>query len=94
MRGYLRDVRSYLPPVQIGEVRENILQAKLHSESSPFYQFQTMRGLGIGVVIEVGKGSTLQVGDMVTGAYGGYFSKFLPGCEFSSLCPQAGPNMP
>nr|GAT60775.1 predicted protein [Mycena chlorophos] len=48
-RGYIRDVRSYLPPVQIGE---------------------TMRAQGLGVVIKVGKGSTLNVGQTVTGAFG------------------------
>jgi len=49
MRGYLRDARSYLPPVQIGE---------------------TMRGLGIGTVIEAGNGSKFKIGDAVSGAFG------------------------
>ncbi|KAG5638779.1 hypothetical protein H0H81_010200 [Sphagnurus paluster] len=49
MRGYVRDVRSYLPPVQIGEV---------------------MRAQGLGVIIQVGPGSKLAVGDTVTGAWG------------------------
>ncbi|KAJ3506639.1 hypothetical protein NLJ89_g6756 [Agrocybe chaxingu] len=49
MRGYIRDVRSYLPPVQIGE---------------------TMRALGLGVVIEAGPGSRFKVGDYVSGTWG------------------------
>jgi NADPH-dependent curcumin reductase CurA len=49
MRGYIRDARSYLPPVQIGE---------------------TMRAMGLGVVVKVGKQSALSVGQLVTGAFG------------------------
>ncbi|CAA7267032.1 unnamed protein product [Cyclocybe aegerita] len=49
MRGYIRDVRSYLPPVQIGE---------------------TMRALGLGVVVEAGPGSKFKVGDYVSGTWG------------------------
>ncbi|KAK0450171.1 hypothetical protein EV421DRAFT_2032304 [Armillaria borealis] len=49
MRGYLNDVRSYMPPVQIGE---------------------TMRGVGLGVVIKKGKGSQLSIGDIVYGGFG------------------------
>ncbi|GLB40439.1 putative N-terminal domain of oxidoreductase [Lyophyllum shimeji] len=44
MRGYIRDARSYLPPVQIGEV---------------------MRAQGLGVIIEVGPGSTHAPGETV-----------------------------
>ncbi|KAJ6513281.1 alcohol dehydrogenase [Mycena sanguinolenta] len=49
MRGYIRDVRSYLPPVQIGE---------------------TMRAMGLGVVIQAGSQSKHSVGQHVTGAFG------------------------
>ncbi|KAG5725371.1 putative NADP-dependent oxidoreductase yfmJ [Termitomyces sp. T112] len=49
MRGYVRDARSYLPPVKIGEV---------------------MRALGLGVVVETGPGTSLSVGDAVTGSWG------------------------
>ncbi|KAJ6494815.1 hypothetical protein C8R47DRAFT_1117317 [Mycena vitilis] len=49
MRGYIRDVRSYLPPVQIGE---------------------TMRAMGLGVVIKAGPQSIHPVGQLVTGAFG------------------------
>ncbi|KAK0485195.1 hypothetical protein IW261DRAFT_1560849 [Armillaria novae-zelandiae] len=49
MRGYLNDVRSYTPPVQIGE---------------------TMRGVGLGVVIKKGKGSQFSIGDIVYGGFG------------------------
>ncbi|KAJ7104171.1 hypothetical protein B0H15DRAFT_808850 [Mycena belliarum] len=49
MRGYIRDVRSYLPPVQIGEV---------------------MRAQGLGVVIQAGRGSAHNVGQLVSGAFG------------------------
>ncbi|KAK0193768.1 hypothetical protein F5146DRAFT_1032401 [Armillaria mellea] len=49
MRGYLNDVRSYMPPVQIGE---------------------TMRGVGLGVVIKKGKGSQFSIGDIVYGGFG------------------------
>ncbi|KAL0955010.1 hypothetical protein HGRIS_003933 [Hohenbuehelia grisea] len=49
MRGYLRDARSYLPPVQIGE---------------------TMRGLGIGTVLEAAPGSAFKPGDAVSGPFG------------------------
>ncbi|KAJ7650289.1 alcohol dehydrogenase [Roridomyces roridus] len=49
MRGYIRDARSYLPPVKIGE---------------------TMRGMSLGVIVEVGTGSTHSVGEVVTSASG------------------------
>lgn len=49
MRGWLRDARSYLPPVQIGEV---------------------MRALGLGTVLQAGKGSKFAVGDVVRGTFG------------------------
>lgn len=49
MRGYLNDVRNYLPPVKIGAV---------------------MRGLGLGVVVEVGPGSAFKVGQSVNGPFG------------------------
>ncbi|KAK0204778.1 hypothetical protein DFS33DRAFT_1382675 [Desarmillaria ectypa] len=49
MRGYLNDVRSYMPPVQIGE---------------------TMRGVGLGVVIKKGEGSQFSIGDIVYGGFG------------------------
>ncbi|KAJ6531778.1 alcohol dehydrogenase [Mycena capillaripes] len=49
MRGYIRDARSYLPPVQIGE---------------------TMRAMGLGVVVKAGSQSKLSVGQLVTGAFG------------------------
>ena len=49
MRGWLNDTRSYLPPVQIGEV---------------------MRAQGLGKVIEVGKGSSFNVGDIVRVLFG------------------------
>ncbi|KAJ8515676.1 hypothetical protein ONZ45_g6960 [Pleurotus djamor] len=49
MRGYLKDARSYLPPVKIGE---------------------TMRAMGLGVVVKAGPGSKFKVGDNVTGAFG------------------------
>lgn len=49
MRGYIRDARSYLPPVQIGE---------------------TMRAMGLGVVVQAGSQSKFSVGEQVTGAFG------------------------
>ncbi|KAG6842302.1 hypothetical protein C0991_010590 [Blastosporella zonata] len=49
MRGYVRDARSYLPPVKIGEV---------------------MRAQGLGVVVETGPGTSLSVGDTVSGPWG------------------------
>ncbi|KAG6817330.1 hypothetical protein H0H87_009928 [Tephrocybe sp. NHM501043] len=49
MRGYVRDARSYLPPVKIGEV---------------------MRANGLGVVVEAGPGTSLSVGDTVSGPWG------------------------
>ncbi|TFK40348.1 alcohol dehydrogenase [Crucibulum laeve] len=49
MRGYIRDVRSYLPPVQIGE---------------------TMRAMGLGIILETGAGSKFKIGDYVSGAWG------------------------
>ncbi|KAF4571113.1 hypothetical protein EYR40_007600 [Pleurotus pulmonarius] len=49
MRGYLRDARSYLPPVKIGE---------------------TMRAMGLGVVVQAGSDSKFKVGDNVSGAFG------------------------
>jgi len=49
MRGYIRDVRSYLPPVKIGE---------------------TMRAMGLGVVVQAGSQSKHSVGQQVTGAFG------------------------
>ncbi|KAJ7174423.1 hypothetical protein C8R46DRAFT_1080869 [Mycena filopes] len=49
LRGYLRDVRSYTPPVQIGE---------------------TMRALGLGVVVEAGSKSAHSVGQLVSGPFG------------------------
>lgn len=54
MRAWMRPVRSYMEPLQIGDV---------------------MRSGGLGVVIEVGKGSNLTVGDLVYGSVGmcGYF---------------------
>ncbi|KAF8896380.1 alcohol dehydrogenase [Infundibulicybe gibba] len=48
-RGYIKDVRSYLPPVKIGEI---------------------MRSQCLGVIIETGKGSRHEVGDLVSGAWG------------------------
>ena len=45
MRGWLEDVRSYMPPVQIGEV---------------------MRSAGLATVVQVGEGSKLQPGDVVS----------------------------
>ncbi|KAJ7284978.1 hypothetical protein C8J57DRAFT_1290028 [Mycena rebaudengoi] len=49
MRGYIKDVRSYLPPVKIGE---------------------TMRAMGLGVVVKPGSGSAFKEGQVVTGAFG------------------------
>ncbi|KAJ7227172.1 hypothetical protein GGX14DRAFT_628588 [Mycena pura] len=49
MRGWLRDARSYIPPVQIGE---------------------TMRAMGLGVVLKTGLQSALSVGQLVSGAFG------------------------
>ncbi|KAG7451157.1 alcohol dehydrogenase [Guyanagaster necrorhizus] len=49
MRGYLNNVRSYMPPVQIGE---------------------TMRAVGLGVVIKKAEGSQFSVGDIVCGEFG------------------------
>ena len=49
MRGWLKDTRSYLPPVQIGDV---------------------MRAVGLGTVVETGKGSQFKKGDVVQAAVG------------------------
>jgi NADPH-dependent curcumin reductase CurA len=53
MRGWLRDRRSYLPPVKIGEV---------------------MRAIGLGTVMDTGKGSRFRKGDIVQGSFGEYIS--------------------
>jgi NADPH-dependent curcumin reductase CurA len=45
MRNWVKDDRSYTPPVQIGQV---------------------MRSVGLGTVVEVGEGSQLQLGDIVS----------------------------
>ncbi|KAG5642578.1 hypothetical protein DXG03_002529 [Asterophora parasitica] len=58
MRGYLKDVRSYLPPVQIGEF------------TSSWVIVQVMRAQALGVVIQTGEGSKLAVGDTVSGVWG------------------------
>ncbi|KAG6908347.1 hypothetical protein DXG01_005258 [Tephrocybe rancida] len=57
MRGYVRDARSYLPPVKIGENHGAV---------------QVMRAQGLGVVVAAGPGSSLSVGDTVSGAWGVY----------------------
>jgi NADPH-dependent curcumin reductase CurA len=53
MRNWIKDARSYVPPVQIGEV---------------------MRSVGLGTVVEIGKGSQLQPGDIVS-CYPGEFTR-------------------
>ena len=37
-----------------------------------------MRAAGLGVVVEVGQGSTFEVGDRVTGSWGAFFILPLP----------------
>ncbi|KAK2460355.1 hypothetical protein APHAL10511_007744 [Amanita phalloides] len=49
MRGWLRDARSYMEPVKIGD---------------------TMRALGLGIVVEAGQNSELRQGDYVSGTLG------------------------
>ncbi|TFK47799.1 alcohol dehydrogenase [Heliocybe sulcata] len=49
MRGWLNDARSYVPPVQIGEV---------------------MRAMGLGTVVDPGKGTEFKQGDFVRGTFG------------------------
>jgi NADPH-dependent curcumin reductase CurA len=75
MRSYIRDVRSYLPPVQIGEVRV-YLDAVFKVDAKRL--LQTMRAMGLGVVVAVGPGSKFSVGDVVSGAWGKFNYVLLP----------------
>ena len=71
MRGFIRDVRSYLPPVKIGEVC-HVHVFFLWEELVPqrLILLQVMRATGLGVVVEVGQGSMFNVGDRVRGSWG------------------------
>jgi len=69
MRGWLRDTRSYIPPVKVGEV---------------------MRAGGIGVVVEVGEGSTLTKGDMVYGTLGWTEFVVLKDAALRKITPPPG----
>jgi NADPH-dependent curcumin reductase CurA len=71
MRGWLRDTRSYVPPVQIGEV---------------------MRATGLGTVVEAGRGSHFEEGDIVQGTFGELMmGQFLPRVVLTSSS-QVGRN--
>ena len=76
MRGYIRDTRSYLPPVKIGEVCHVHIFSFLLGELG-LILLQVMRATGLGVVVEVGPGSVFNVGDRVKGSWG-VFLVFLP----------------
>ena len=71
MRGYIRDTRSYLPPVKIGEVCY-ILVGRICAMGVDIsiILLQVMRAAGLGVVVGVGPGSMFNVGDRVKGSWG------------------------
>ena len=80
MRGFIRDARSYLPPVKIGEVCHvhGFSPLKGGSVARGLISLQVMRATGLGVVVEVGQGSMFSVGDRVTGSWGVF--PVLPFC--------------
>ena len=75
MRGFIRDARSYLPPVKIGEVCQCFFRGP---QWARLILLQVMRAAGLGVVVEVGPGSTFEVGDHVTGSWGAFFLFLSP----------------
>ena len=71
MRGYIRDTRSYLPPVKIGEVCYILVGGICAmGVDISIILLQVMRAAGLGVVVRVGPGSMFNVGDRVKGSWG------------------------